>query len=153
MINRPNPYLAAGQFIQPLIEFGNTVAAMGLEPSLVELIKIRASQINGCAMCLHMHTRDARKAGESEMRIFLLDAWRESPLFTARERAAMGWTEALTRLGDEYARERAYEAVAQEFTAEEQVKLTLAITAINSFNRLNVAFKVVHPGAAARVAA
>ena len=153
MTTRPNPYMAAGNLIQPLIEFGNTVAAMGLEPSLVELIKIRASQINGCAMCLHMHVRDARKAGESEMRIFLLDAWRESPLFTARERAAMGWTEALTRLGDEYGRERAYEAVAQEFTPEEQVKLTLMISAINSFNRLNVAFKVVHPGSAARVAA
>ena len=153
MTNRPNPYLAAGHLIQPLIEFATTVAAMGLEPSLVELIKIRASQINGCAVCLHMHVRDARKAGESEMRIFLLDAWRESPLFTARERAAMGWTEALTRLGDEHGRDRAYEAVAREFIPEEQVKLTLMITAINSFNRLNVGFKVPHPGAAAREAA
>ncbi|WP_332689060.1 carboxymuconolactone decarboxylase family protein [Devosia sp.] len=153
MTTRPNPYMAAGNLIQPLIEFGNTVAAMGLEPGLVELIKIRASQINGCAACLHMHVRDARKAGESEMRIFLLDAWRESPLFSARERAAMGWTEALTRLGDEHGRDLAYEAVAQEFTPEEQVKLTLMITAINSFNRLNVGFKVSHPGSAPRVAA
>lgn len=153
MTTRPNPYMAAGNLIQPLIEFGNTVAAMGLEPGLVELIKIRASQINGCAACLHMHVRDARKAGESEMRIFLLDAWRESPLFSARERAAMGWTEALTRLGDEHGRDLAYEAAAQEFTPEEQVKLTLMITAINSFNRLNVGFKVSHPGSAPRVAA
>jgi AhpD family alkylhydroperoxidase len=151
--NRPNPYAVAYPLVQPLIDFSTTVAEMGLEPSLVELIKIRASQINGCAMCLHMHTRDAIKAGESEMRIFLLDAWRESPLYSERERAAMGWTEVLSVLGDEAARERAYEAVAAQFTPEEQVKLTLMISAINAFNRLNLAFRVKHPAAASRVAA
>jgi AhpD family alkylhydroperoxidase len=153
MTNRPNPYAVAGKLTQTLIDFGTTVAAMGLEPALNELIKLRASQINGCAPCLLMHTREALRLGESDIRIYLLDAWRESSLYTPRERAALGWTEALTNLTDEAARDLAYEAVAAEFSEADQVKLTLMILAINSFNRLNIGFKVPHPAVPARVAA
>ena len=145
MNDRANPYFVDGKTAQLLIDFAKAVEKDGLEPSLMELVKIRALQINGCGMCLHMHTSDARKAGESEERIFLLDAWRDSPLFTARERAALRWTEALTRLSETHAPDEDYEAAAAEFTSEELVKLTMIIVAINGFNRLNVGFAVKHP--------
>src|SRR2546423_1047188 len=98
MSARLNPVAFQSNLMQLLIEFSTKVANAGLEKSLLELVKIRASQINGCARCLQMHTREARRLGESEERLFLLDAWRESPLFTPRERAALAWTEALTLL-------------------------------------------------------
>ena len=145
MTNRANPYFVDGKTTQLLIDFAKAVEKTGLEPSLMDLMKIRASQINGCGMCLHMHTRDARKSGESEEGIFLLDAWRDSPLFSARERAALRWTEALTRLSETHAPDEDYEAAAAEFTSEELVKLTMIIVAINGFNRLNVGFAVKHP--------
>jgi RNA polymerase sigma-70 factor, ECF subfamily len=132
MTARINPYAAASDLIKPLIEFGTTVVQMGLEPSLVELVKIRASQINGCAVCLHMHAQAARKAGETEERLYLLDAWRESPLYTSRERAALAWTEALTRLSETHAPDADYKALTAQFSAEEQVKLSLLIAVINS---------------------
>ena len=147
-MTRPNPYMIHGDLVQPLVVYGDTVEAAGLEPSLIELVKIRASQINGCAMCLHMHTRDALKAGETAMRIALLGAWRDSPLYTERERAALGWTEVLTVITNEESRDRAYETVADHFSAEDQVTLVHLIGAINAFNRVNVAFKVRHAGAA-----
>ena len=93
---RLNAYQAAPAVMKAMMALENQVVANGLEPALMELVKIRASQINGCAFCLHMHTRDARAKGEKEERIYLLDAWRESPLFSARERAALAWTEAVT---------------------------------------------------------
>ncbi|TPK20066.1 carboxymuconolactone decarboxylase family protein [Mesorhizobium sp. B2-5-9] len=111
-----------------------------LEPSLAELVKIRASQINGCANCLNMHTVFAREDGETEQRIYLLSAWREAPCYTDRERAALGWTEALTRLCEGHSHESAYEVLRAEFTPEEQVKLTLMINVINGYNRLAVGF-------------
>jgi AhpD family alkylhydroperoxidase len=111
-----------------------------LEPSLSELVKIRASQINGCANCLNMHTVFARENGETEQRIYLLSAWREAPCYTGRERAALGWTEALTRLSEEHTHESAYAALKAEFTDEEQVKLTLMINIITGYNRLAVGF-------------
>jgi AhpD family alkylhydroperoxidase len=111
----------------------------------MELVKIRASQINGCAFCLHMHTADARKHGETEQRLYLLYAWRESPLYSERERAALGWTEALTLLSQTHAPDDAYQALRAHFTAEEQVTLTLLIVAINGWNRIQVGFRVVHP--------
>ena len=114
--------------------------ASGLEPSLAELVKIRASQINGCANCINMHTAEARAKGESEQRIYLLPAWREAPCYTKRERAALGWTEALTRLSEGHTHESAYEALKAEFSEEEQVKLTLMINVINGWNRLAVGF-------------
>ena len=121
--------------------FGASVAInASLEPSLVELVKIRASQINGCANCLNMHTVFARENGETEQRLHLLAAWREAPCYTDRERAALGWTEALTRLSEGHTHERAYEALKAEFTEEEQVKLTLMINVINGYNRLAVGF-------------
>ncbi|KGD91941.1 MULTISPECIES: carboxymuconolactone decarboxylase family protein [Rhizobium/Agrobacterium group] len=114
--------------------------AASLEPSLIELVKIRASQINGCANCINMHTAEARAQGETEQRIYLLSAWREAPCYSDRERAALGWTEALTRLSEGHAQESAYEALWGHFTAEEQVKLTLMINVINGWNRLAVGF-------------
>lgn len=120
---------------------GTSVAvAASLEASLIELVKIRASQINGCANCINMHTQEARAKGETEQRIYLLSAWREAPCYSDRERAALGWTEALTRLSEGHAHERAYEALKQQFTEEEQVKLTLMINVINGWNRLAVGF-------------
>ena len=96
MTSRPNPYASRDDLVRPLIEFGN-FSQDGLDPTLAELIKIRASQIIGCSYCLFLHTRDARKNGEAEERIIMLDAWRESPLYSDRERAALAWTEVLTR--------------------------------------------------------
>jgi AhpD family alkylhydroperoxidase len=116
-----------------------------LEESLMDLVVTRASQINGCAFCLDMHTADARKRGEMEQRLYLLDAWRDSPLYSDRERAALAWTEALTVLHETRVPDDAYETLKAEFSEEEQVKLTLLIVAINGWNRINVGFRVVHP--------
>jgi len=114
--------------------------AASLEPTLIELVKIRASQINGCANCINMHTTEARSRGETEQRIYLLSAWREAPCYTERERAALGWTEALTRLSEGHTHESAYGALKAQFSDEEQVKLTLMINIINGWNRLSVGF-------------
>jgi AhpD family alkylhydroperoxidase len=133
--------------VQKLIEYGSAVAGLGLERSLIILVETRASQINGCAGCLVWHTREARATGETEARIYQLDAWRESPLYTERERAAIAWTEALTKL-DRRDMDDAYELVAAEFTPQEQVQLNLAIGVINGFNRLNIGFAVVPPATA-----
>lgn len=124
-----------------------------LEPSLSELVKIRASQINGCANCLNMHTVFARENGETEQRIYLVSAWREAPCYTDRERAALGWTEAMTRLSEAHTHESAYEALKAEFTEEEQVKLTLMINVINGYNRLAVGFGAWTDPAAIKAAA
>ncbi|HEV7437491.1 MAG TPA: carboxymuconolactone decarboxylase family protein [Pseudorhizobium sp.] len=115
-------------------------AAASLESSLIELVKIRSSQINGCANCINMHTSEARAKGETEQRIYLLSAWREAPCYTDRERAALGWTDALTRLSEGPALEAAYQALEAAFSEEEQVKLTLMINVINGWNRLAVGF-------------
>ncbi|WNG34869.1 carboxymuconolactone decarboxylase family protein [Archangium minus] len=149
MTPRLNPF-AASSLMKPLIDFGTTVVQNGLEPSLMELVKIRASQLNGCAICLHMHTLEARRQGETEERLYLLDAWRESPLYSERERAALGWTDALTLVAETHAPDEAYQALQAQFTEEEQVKLTLLITVINSFNRIGVGFRLSHPVRAER---
>jgi AhpD family alkylhydroperoxidase len=153
MTTRANPFATASGLIQPLIDFGTTVEQNGLEPSLMELVKIRSSQINGCAICLDMHTRDARKNGETEERIFMLDAWRDCPLYSARERAALAWTDAVTRLSETHAPDEAYAAMSAEFSEEEQVKLTLLIVVINGFNRIGVGFRVRPATVPARQAA
>jgi AhpD family alkylhydroperoxidase len=124
-----------------------------LEPRLVELVKIRASQINGCANCINMHTSEARSQGETEQRVYLLSAWREAPCYTERERAALGWTEALTRLSEGHTHEGAYGALKAQFSDEEQVKLTLLINIINGWNRLSVGFGTWLEPAAAKAAA
>ena len=109
-----------------------------LDPALRELLKIRASQLNGCAYCIDMHTRAARKAGESEQRLYALAAWRESPLFTPRERAALELTDAITRIGESGVSDAVYERAAAEFVPGELANLILAITAINAWNRIAV---------------
>lgn len=145
MVPRLNPFAAAPAPMQSWMEFGKTILQSGLEESLMELVKIRASQINGCAFCLHMHTAEARKKGETEERLYLLDAWRESPLYSPRERAALGWTEALTLVSETRAPDDVYAEVKEQFSDEEQVTLTLLIVAINGWNRVQVGFRGVHP--------
>ena len=142
---RLNPFAAAPAPMQSWLEFGQGLLRCGLENSLMELVKIRASQINGCALCLHIHAADARKHGETEERLYLLDAWRESPLYGERERAALGWTEALTLVSETHAPDEVYRALQAQFTEEEQVELTLLIVAINGWNRIQVGFRAVHP--------
>jgi AhpD family alkylhydroperoxidase len=146
---RLNAYQAAPAVMKAMMALENQVVANGLEPALIELVKIRASQINGCAFCLHMHTRDARAKGEKEERIYLLDAWRESPLFSARERAALAWTEAVTLVSQTHVPDDVYEQARAEFSEEELVKLTLLVTTINAWNRFAISFRSVHPVKAA----
>ena len=153
MTPRLNPDAQSMKLVQPLIDLAGIVAKSGLEPSLLELVKIRASQINGCAVCLHMHTLEARHASESEERIYMLNAWRESPLYNARERAALAWTETLTRLAETHAPDEDYQMIAEQFTPEEQVNLTMMIVVINGFNRIGVGFRVGQPAQAGRQAA
>ncbi len=123
----------------------NYAHSSGIEPSLLELVKMRASQINGCAYCLDMHSKDARAAGESEQRIYALSAWHETPFFTDRERAALAWTEAVTLVNETHVPDEVYERARKHFTEKELVDLTLAIVAINGWNRLAVSFRTV-PG-------
>ncbi len=118
----------------------SVAAASSLEPKLIGLVEIRSSQINGCANCINMHAAEARAKGETNQRIDLLPAWREAPFYTDRERAALGWTEALTRLSEGQALESAREALKAHFTEGEQVKLTLMINVINGWNRISVGF-------------
>lgn len=156
MTERQNAFAAAPEAYKAMQELAAKLAACGIEHSLQELVKIRASQINGCAYCLHMHTADARKHGETEERIYLLSAWRESLLYTPRERAALGWTEALTLIAQTQAPDADYEALQAAFTAKEQVELSFLIGAINTWNRIAVGFRSVHPNdrrMAARAAA
>ena len=117
----------------------------GLESSLLELVKTRASQINGCAFCLDMHTKDARAAGETEQRLYVLSAWHETPFFTDRERAALAWTEAVTQVAETHVPDDVYALAGKHFSEKDLVDLTLAIIAINGWNRLAVAFRTV-PG-------
>ncbi len=117
----------------------------GLEPSLRELVKTRASQLNGCAYCIDMHTKEARAAGETEQRLYALDAWRETPFYTDRERAALEWTEAITLIAEDHAPDELFVRVRQFFSEEELANLTLAIASINGWNRLMIAFRAV-PG-------
>jgi AhpD family alkylhydroperoxidase len=112
-----------------------------VEPSIVDLVKVRASQLNGCAYCLDMHTQDARLRGESEQRLYALNAWRETPFFNDRERAALEWTEALTHVSVAHVPDAVYERVRQSFTEDELVVLTFAVVAINGWNRLATAFR------------
>jgi AhpD family alkylhydroperoxidase len=127
--------------------------ASGLDPTLVHLVEIRASQINGCANCINMHAADARQKGETEQRIYLLAAWREAPCYTDRERAALGWTDALTRLCQGPELESAREALKAHFTEGEQIKLTLMINVINGWNRIAVGFGLFADPAAIKAVA
>ena len=129
--------------VQALLKLSHTVETSGLERSLLELVKIRASQINGCAYCLDMHTKDARALGETEQRIYGLNAWHETPYFTPRERAALAWTEAVTRVADTRVPDDVYEDVRPHFTEEELLSLTFEVIVINGWNRLAIASRAV----------
>jgi len=136
-------YKASPDAAKAMLALEAAVKSLGLEPSLLELVKLRASQINGCGYCVDMHSRDARKHGESERRLYALTVWRETPFFTERERAALAWTETLTRISETRAPDADYEWLSSQFTERERVDLTLAINAINSWNRLAIGFRSV----------
>lgn len=142
---RFNAFKVAPDLTKALMGVETVLAASGLEHGLVELVRLRASQINGCAFCIHMHAADAKAHGESPLRIIMLDGWRESPLFTDRERAALTWTESLTRIGKTHAPDADYELVKSQFSESEVVALSIAIGMINAWNRLQIAARVVHP--------
>ena len=139
--------------IKALYALEGTLRESSLGVDLLELVKLRASQINGCAFCLHMHATDARARGMNEFRIHLLPAWRESTLYSERERAALAWTEALTLVASTGAPDADYALVENEFTETERTHLTLAIGAINLWNRVQVGFRAAHPEGAHHVAA
>jgi AhpD family alkylhydroperoxidase len=142
---RMNFYQAAPDTIKALVALEDQIQSSGLEQSLIELVKTRASQINGCAFCINMHTQDARKHGETEQRLYLLNAWREAPLYTDRERAALAWTEAVTLISETHAPDDAYNEVRAHFSEAETVNLTMLIAAINAWNRLAISFRSVPP--------
>jgi AhpD family alkylhydroperoxidase len=127
---------------QAMLSLGKAVDASGLERSLLDLVKVRASQINGCAYCLDMHTKDARAFGETEQRLYALDGWRETPFFSDRERAALEWVEAITRVAETHVPDEVYDRVRPHFDEAQLVALTFAAVAINAFNRLAIAFRV-----------
>ena len=136
---------ASSQGAKVMSDLHAFVHKCGLEHGLLELVKLRASQINGCAHCIDMHTKELRAAGETEQRLYLLDAWRESPFYSERERAALAWTEALTLVSETHAPDADYEAVRTQFSDAELVNLTTLIGAINAWNRIAIGFRAVHP--------
>ncbi|HEX7564941.1 MAG TPA: carboxymuconolactone decarboxylase family protein [Bradyrhizobium sp.] len=153
MTAKLDPFAAAPELMKNWVRTSIAIAS-SLDPKLVGLVEIRASQINGCANCLNMHAAEARAKGETEQRIYLLSAWREAPCYTDRERAAFDWTEALTRLAEAHRQESAYQGLKAQFSEEEQVKLTLMINVINGWNRIAVGFGLfADPAAAKSVAA
>ncbi len=134
-------YMASGP-MRTMLALQKEVEASGIEHTTLELMKIRASQINGCAYCIDMHTKDARAMGETEQRIYALNAWRETGFFTDRERAALEWTETVTRIGDTHVPDEVFERVRQHFSEAELVALTFALVAINGWNRLATSFRM-----------
>lgn len=143
---------AAPELMKQVMALNEAVESSGLEHSLLHLVKLRASQINGCSYCVDMHTREARQDGESEQRVYLVAAWRESPLYSDRERAALAWTETLTALAGNHVGDEAYDAARAHFSDEEMVKLSVAIGMINVWNRLCTGFRAVHAVEAAEAA-
>ncbi len=129
--------------LKTMYAFGKYVMQSGIEESLLDLVVLRASQINHCAYCIDMHFKDARASGETEQRLYSLDAWREAPYYSDRERAALAWTEAITLLTEGFVPDEVYEQVQQQFSDTELVSLTMAIININGWNRLNVSFRTV----------
>lgn len=142
MTPRLEYHLAAPEALRAMLGLERHVRECGIEHPLLELIKIRASQLNGCGYCLDMHTKDARAAGETEQRIYLLSAWREAPFYTPRERAALEWAEEVTRLGRHGVSDATYADARAQFSERELVDLTMAVITINGWNRLAIAFRV-----------
>ena len=145
MEQRLDAYKIAPAAYKALVGVETYIQTSGLEHSLIELVKMRASQINGCAFCLDMHSKDARRAGETEQRLYLLNAWRESRLYTPRERAALAWTEALTLIAQSQAPDDVYAALKTQFTEKEIVDLTTLVAMINVWNRVSIGFRNQHP--------
>jgi AhpD family alkylhydroperoxidase len=142
---RLNAYEAAPDAMRAVQRVEAYIQQCGLEKRLIELVKMRASQINGCAYCLHVHSADARRAGETEQRLYLLNAWHEAPLYTERERAALAWTEALTLVEETHAPDSTYDEVRQHFKDKELADLTTLIGLINLWNRLAIGFRYRPP--------
>lgn len=138
---RADFYTASKEAVSAMIALEKAGSSLGIDPRLLDLIKLRASQINGCAFCIDLHTSDARKAGESERRLATVSAWRETPFFTERERAALAWTESLTNIAQTHAPDADYEVLAAQFSAKEMADLTLAIVTINAWNRFAIGFR------------
>ncbi|KGO80756.1 carboxymuconolactone decarboxylase family protein [Flavobacterium beibuense] len=141
MEQRTNPFEKRYNALKPLFSFGAYLAKSAIEKELLHLIYFRVSQLNGCAYCLDMHAKDLRELGESEQRLYMLSAWEESPVYSNRERAAFTWAEAVTNLAEGHVKDAVYAYAREEFSEEELIDLTIAIIAINGFNRLNVAFR------------
>ena len=145
MPRRLDPAKVAPAALEFMLDIESYLAKCGLDRALPHLIKMRASQINGCAHCLDMHSKDARAEGETEQRLYALDAWRETPFYSARERAALAWTEALTLIAHTHAPDDVYRDVRAQFSERELVDLTIAIVAINGWNRIAIGFRA-EPG-------
>ena len=141
MTQRLDIYNASPCAIKAMMAMDKVIEKLFLEPRLLDLIKIRASQINGCAFCIDMHTAAAREAGETEQRLHAVAAWREAAFFTKRERAALAWTESITRVSETHAPDEDYNAMADQFSEKEMMDITLAICTINSWNRLAIGFR------------
>src|SRR5215813_13492057 len=145
MKQRLNYLEVAPGAVKAMFGLGGYLAQTGLEEKLLDLLYFRVSQINGCAYCLDMHSKDLRARGETEQRLYVLEAWRESPFYSERERAALAWAEAVTTLRDKEVPDEVYEQARGQFSEAELVNLTLAVTTINTWNRLNIAFRTT-PG-------
>lgn len=141
MEQRINAYEKRPGALKALFSLGVYLAKSPLEQSLLNLIYYRVSQVNGCAYCLDMHSKDLRARGETEQRLYVLDAWREAPFYTDRERAALAWTEAVTKVSETHVPDEIYEEAQKQFSEEELIDLTLAVIAVNSYNRINIAFR------------
>ncbi len=142
---RLDPRKVAPEVFRAMFALETAVKATGLESNLLNLVKLRVSQINGCAYCIDMHSKDLRAEGESEERLYLLDAWRETDFYSDRERAALAWAEAVTLIANSHVPDDVYEQARQQFTDDELTKLTLAVVAINGWNRFSIAFRAI-PG-------
>jgi AhpD family alkylhydroperoxidase len=142
---RLNAFQAAPDLMKAVLALSEASKASSVETTIKELVKIRASQINGCAFCIEMHAREARALGETEERIYLLSGWRESPLYSVRERAALAWTESLTMVAETHAPDDVYEEARRQFSDQELTELTVAIGLINLWNRVQVGFRAIHP--------
>lgn len=142
MASRANPYHSSNEAMQAVVALDTYVQSCGLDSGLLDLIKTRASQINGCVFCIDMHTREARERGETEQRLYLLNAWREADVYSPREKAALAWTEAVTRVSETHVPDSVYNEATEHFSAEELVKLTVAVGLINIWNRVAISFRI-----------
>ena len=149
---RLDPLTVAPDGVAALVGVEKYLQGCGLDHKLIALVKTRVSQINGCAYCLHMHTQEARKLGESDTRLYLLNAWHESNLYTARERAALAWAESLTNIAATHAPDHVYDEARRQFSEKELADLSIAVAMINAWNRLSIGTRSVHPGDLAKAA-